>query len=246
MSDAIISPSGVLLPEPNKILRAVEDRAFLAIALYLEQKTYAQMRARLWEAVKRLFYGGDIGNFLATFARVIDQQLTEAWNSGAAEIGVLPEEMTNDDINILKAIIFNEFPFIQRLGMDIANSRAQGMKDADFESYYGARTDLWANRYTETLNRARMHFGSRTRLEWVEGGTFDKCEICLGLNGVVAFGYEWEIARFHPQMPPNPLLVCHGWKCQCQLVPTNKRRTRLAISFLLDFALHAVAAAAAS
>lgn len=211
-------------------LEALDD---LALWGMVSVKTITQFRAKLWTAVKRLWNGGSDSAFVANFARNIDDQLTQAWDEGADSVGVAPDEMTPDDLQILNAIIDNENQFILRLAGDIQADREGGMKEEAFESKYGARVNLWANRYNEVVNRARIVFGEKQRFEWVEGPTEDKCGFCSALNGIVAFGYEWEEARCHPQMPPNAALTgehngkkgCEGWGCQCQFKPTKKRRT---------------------
>lgn len=45
------------------------------------------------------------------------------------------------------------------------------------------------------------------------------------LNGIVAYAREWNEYGIHPQSPPNDLLECGGWRCQCRLVSTAKRVT---------------------
>lgn len=227
--------------EPRAALKAALETALPVLAEYVEAKTLAAYRARLWSAMLRLFAGGRDAAFEATFIRAIDQQLTEAWNKGGREVGVDPDEMTKDDIAILEAIINNETEFINRLAGDIDAARTAGMTREQFDRQFGARVDLWANRYTETINRARVQMGSKARLEWVIGNTKEKCDICPQLAGIVAFGFEWDESRFHPQMPPNPTLPtekggCGGWNCRCQLVPTKKRRTPRALDKLIDLA----------
>lgn len=229
----------------NLRLRELIARALPALEAYLERKTFEAYRARLWGAMVRLFEGGPDANFMATFARTIDQQLTEAWNKGAAEVGVDPDEMTNDDINILRSIIANELMFIERIAGEIQADKTNGMTRVQFEARYSARADLWATRYKETQNRAKMVFGSKVKFMWVEGPTSDKCPFCRALDGIVAFGYEWDEARIHPQMPPNPTLTgikdgepgCKGWGCQCEFKPTTKRRTRRAFERITQIAL---------
>ena len=222
----------------NLRLRELIAKALPALEAYLERKTYEAYRARLWAAMVRLFEGGPNASFMATFARAIDQQLTEAWNKGAAEVGVEPDEMTNDDVNILRSIIANELMFIQRLTEEILTQKRLGMTRAQFESQYASRCDLWANRYRETQNRAKMVFGSKVKFMWVRGATSDNaCKTCIALAGVVAFGYEWEQTRFHPQMPPNHQLNGQGWHCECLLSVTTKRRTPRAFDRLTQIAL---------
>lgn len=210
-------------------LRAVLALAVKAMAI----KTYDRYRSRLWGAMQRLWNGGRDANFLGSFARSIDQQLTEAWNKGADSVGVAPDEMSQEDTNILDGIIRNENDFIQKLADDIQTLKDGGGTDEQFQSQFGSRVDLWANRYIETENRARMQFGERQRFEWKLGQTEEHCQTCNDLNGIVAFGYEWEEARLHPQMPPNDLLICQGWRCSCVIAPTTKRRTSHALDRLL-------------
>jgi hypothetical protein len=201
-------------------------------------KSYDQYRARLWGAMVRLYNGGRDGNFIGAFARTIDEQLTVAWNEGADDVGVSPEEMTPEDMLILEAIINNENDFIEGLVGEITAGRDNPEYTREqFDKQWGARVDLWANRYNETVNRARMHFGANERLEWVEGPTEKKCKTCPKLNGIIAFGREWDQARLHPQMPPNDMIECEGWNCLCQLVPTTKRRTARALDRLLEIGL---------
>lgn len=203
-------------------------------------KTYEQFRTRLYNAAERLFTGGRDANFLATFTRTIDQQLTEAWDVGAQEVGVEPDEMTSNDFEILSAIINNENEYINRIADDIDAAREEGLEPAKFESKFGARINLWAQRYVETVNRAKMHFGSQQRFEWVLGNTKEHCSTCPRLAGIVAFGREWEQARVHPQMPPNPQLECHGWLCDCYFQPTTKRRTPRALDKIINIVLEGV------
>lgn len=212
-----------------------EWRVYLALHKKIaERKTYERYRSQLWQAVQRLYSGGRDAAFMATFIRQIDTQLTEAWNKGAADDGVQPDEMTRDDFVILEAIIDNETQFIQRLADDIAEAVANGIEKADFDKRFSARVDLWANRYNETVNRARMQFGQKQRFEWKLGNTEEHCSTCSRLNGIVAFGHEWESAAVHPQIPPNPALECGGWRCDCELKPTKKRRSIRALDRITE------------
>jgi hypothetical protein len=187
--------------------------------------------------MKRLFDGGKDSSMVSTFARSIDVELTKAWNEGADDMGVAPDEMSKDDMKVLNAIISNENDFILKMVYDINTAHDDGMDKEQFDRQFGARCDLWANRYNETVNRARMNFGQKARLVWTLGKTEEHCETCAKLNGIVAFGYEWDEARFMPQMPPNKNLDCGGWNCDCSLKPTAKRRTDRAFSILTNIAV---------
>ncbi len=196
-------------------------------------KSYDQFRARLWGACQRLFSGGKDRYFESGFVRSIDVQLTEAWNEGAADVGVMPEDMTETDHSILENVIDSETEFINGIAGDIATARDSGMKREDFDRQFGARVDLWANRYNETVNRARTYFGGRQRLKWNIGATEEHCPFCSALDGIVAYAEEWFNLNLQPQSPPNPALTgekngekgCEGWRCDCHLDPTDEKRT---------------------
>lgn len=226
-----------------RLLAALERHIALSGTMG-EYKTLERYRSRLWSAMVRLYNGGRDANFVATFARSIDQQLTDAWNEGADSVGVKPDEMSKEDMLILDGIIRNENDFITRIAGEIQGDKDAGMERDKFDTKYGARVDLWANRYTETQNRAKIVFGGKTKLEWKLGATEKHCPFCKKLSGIVAYATEWDQSRIHPQMPPNPILSgevngekgCAGWGCDCSLEPTTKRRTGRALDRLTQIA----------
>jgi len=231
----VVVDNGVRMPTYRHTVVQALTAKMLQLAA---AKSYEQYRARLWGAMVRLYNGGRDGDFIGSFARTIDEQLTVAWNEGADDVGVSPDEMTAEDMVILNAIIDNENNFIEGVVGEITTARAnQEYTREQFDKQWGARVDLWAQRYPEVVNRAHMHFGSKQRLEWRLGATEKHCTTCARLNGIVAFGYEWDEARIHPQMPPNEMLECAGWRCDCSLEPTTRRRTARALDRLLEIGL---------
>jgi len=199
-------------------------------------KNQTDYQAALWSAMGALYQGGSLATFTNRFKATIQSYLTQAWNDGAREMNVAPDEMSPDDLGILAAILNNEFKFVQRLADDIQAAADAGYTVEDYTRAFWRRAVLWANRYKETANRARMTFGSKVRFMWTEGDTLQKCETCVALDGIVAYGWEWAAAGFHPQMPPNPLLQCDGWGCDCDLSPTDRRRTPRALDYLTNLA----------
>ena len=189
---------------------------------------------QLWKYCLDLYRTGDGGAFLTLFIDAIKNQLTRAWNDGAREVGVEPEEMTDIDLNELKAIIDSEYDHVIDLGEAIIASRGGTL--VEFRQQFRNRVDMWVNRYEDVANRARVYFGGRQRIIWVLGETEEHCETCARLNGIVAFAYEWEQSGIRPQSPPNPILTCGGWQCDCTLEPTDKRRSPDALGTLMDIA----------
>lgn len=190
-------------------------------------------------------FKGDIGltEWLDAFSAAIENQLTKAWNEGADEVGVLPEDMTPEDMAILGGIINEEYNFMYQLGDEIEflsrQTRELPENEAldQFRSEFDSRLSIWGNRYADVVNQAKLHFGGKTKLVWRMGATEKHCDSCLQLNGIVAYADEWEASGIRPQSPPNGALECGGWNCSCELVTTDERRSYNAYSRLLDIAV---------
>ena len=205
-------------------------------------KTLEMYQRQLWSYALD-FFRGDISDieFEDSFFSAIEGQLTKAWNEGADEVGVLPEDYTDEDNAIIDGIIADEQSYVTDLGVAILDAKEAlvdpvKITDAElnaFRSEFVARVGIWSNRYTDVNNQAKLHFGGKEKLKWVLGDA-KHCATCEALNGIIAYAEEWEISGFHPQQPENPLLECGGWHCACELMTTNERRTRNALGILLD------------
>lgn len=171
--------------------------------------------------------------FIRDMALIIDTQLRTAWKEGADESMVLPEDFTPEDDAIIQGIIDNEINYLDGLADDIQNAAGDKLGWETFQP----RIDIWVNRYNDTANRAKVHFGGKIKYRWDLGQTEEHCETCQALNGLVAFSDEWETAGLHPQSPPNDLLECGGWKCDCTLNSTTERRTSGVLDKLLTIAV---------
>ena len=197
-------------------------------------KTYGHYLRVMSQAVARL-YRGEIsaGEFIDIMADVIPQQLTRAWNEGMRENGLDPaEEMTPEWRDQLEGIILSEFDYVDNFAAEIL----AGARDEVGVERFTQRAELWANRYNDVVNEAKLATAdAKDKYIWVYGDT-DHCSTCESLNGIVATAREWEQSGFHPQSPPNPLLICGGWKCGCSLQSTDKRRTANALEVLMDLA----------
>ena len=184
-------------------------------------KTLAYFLRTLSSMVRDL-YRGDIeeGGFVDTMATLVQEQLTRAWHEGMRVNGLDPEtEMEPEWEEQLQEIILNEYNYIDQFAADIV----QTAKDEKPWDALLARAELWANRYTDVVNRAVL-VTKEQKLKWVYGDT-QHCDTCMALNGIVAWASEWELANVVPQSPPNEALDCGGWKCQCSLEPTKERHT---------------------
>lgn len=202
-------------------------------------KTQEMLERQLRSRSLDLFRGDIDGNeFLDGFADVLGAQLTKAWNEGALESGVWEEDMTDEDMEILATLIDEEIEYIYQLGDDILSLSQETTPLTEkealdvFRSQIGSRLDIWANRYNEVSNRARVHFGGKEKYKWVLGATEKHCTTCSALNGLVAFAYEWDESSVIPGQSDSEYLECGGWRCDCTLqsVGSDEPRTRAALS----------------
>jgi hypothetical protein len=225
----------------NKVLFDVCDKISVLWRM-VNVKTMEMFDRQLW-SYSLEFFRGEISDseFESDFIAAIENQLTRAWNEGADEVGVTIEEMTEDDLAILQGIINDEIGYLTGLGVDIIDAKdaTDGMDEKEaldmFRSQFRPRIDIWASKYDEMVNRAKLHFGNKTRLVWTLGDT-EHCETCSALSGIVAYAYEWEESGITPGESGSTILACGGWNCGCSLQPTDERRSPNALSRLLDIA----------
>jgi hypothetical protein len=226
---------------PNKDFAQLIYEARLFLLNYLAfgvlrsiHLTYGHYSRQISGAVAMLYNGAMTeAEFVTLFSDIIPQQLRRAWNEGMAENGLDPGDITEEWQLTLDARILSEFDFVDRFAAAIVAARS------DPTALQGllARGDLWANRYNDVANEARLLTAdSKEKYVWRMGATEEHCQTCSALNGIVAFAREWEQARFRPQDPPNDLLECGGWRCDCTLESTTARRTPKALDRLLDIA----------
>jgi len=216
-----------LRDEVIKTIDAVIDHYFNDLpldVLMLATKTENYYVRVLSKGVRDLYNNQTTeDDLLDTMIRLLDEQLRRAWNEGARENGwEMPEDMTDEWEGILQDIINSEFDHVEQFIADVVAARDAG---EPIEPLI-ARAELWASRYNDVVNRAVIETADKEeRLEWVLGATEEHCETCAALNGIVASADEWAMSGFQPQNPPNNALECGGWRCDCALVPTDKRRT---------------------
>ena len=179
------------------------------------------------EDVKKLvqkLYDKDISGdeFKTQLEEIVRLQLINAYNAawydaiGNEDIPASLDKALQDDIK-------TQLEFIDGYYEDIIRDRALGMGLV----LLLARADLWGARGMESYNNAMLQIGSSdnaapNNLIWIEGDTIQKCNSCLALDGIVAPAALWDELGVYPQMGDNPKLECHGWRCQCQLVVTDK------------------------
>ena len=182
-------------------------------------KTEAHFRRVLNRAVLEFYKDADY-DIVGVMIRLIDDQFRRAWNEGARDVGYGPEDMTQDDLFILLERQEQEKEFILDFAGGIEKARLEDKSVKPFQS----RVNMWAGRYNEVKDMARIHFGKKKRFIWTLGPT-EHCESCLTLANTVATGEQWEEARERGVYPKSNKLQCGGYNCQCSLEQTTKPLT---------------------
>lgn len=188
-----------------------------------EYKTYDYFLARVEGLVHGVYANNLGGDFIDIMANLISGQLTQAYQQAYEDEGytdfVLPEYLTVS----LEAMILNQYSFVDQYFRDIIDARI----DNTSINPLLARAQLWAQRYTEAYNQAVVLITENAggNLEWALGATEAHCPECEALNGIVARASEWAALDVKPQNAPNRHLTCEGWRCDCKLQPTKKRRS---------------------
>ena len=176
-----------------------------------------------------LLYNGDMSEseFVDDLADLVEKQFIRAWNEGARDVGVSPEQMTDVDLQERDDLILEQYNYIENYAAEIA----QASRDGTSVAQYQARADMWANRYNEARDSARIYFsrGTGQLFEWVLGPTNEHCRHCGTLAGIVARADEWDASGYRPQSED---LECRGFNCLCELQPSDKPRTEGGIPYI--------------
>jgi len=185
-------------------------------------KTLAGYQLNLRAAVYGLWSGKlDFDQVFSQIYSAIDRGLTQGWYEGAKQCGISPAELSPEERVALSQAIAQEKDYVFPLLGDVeANSKANGGKRTTLYN----RLDPWVNRYRDMVNRAKIMACKDKKLRWDLGPT-EHCSTCAKLASKVKRASYWQQRGIHPQQPPNMMLECGGWNCQCTLTPTNEPAT---------------------
>ena len=196
-------------------------------------KSYAYYRKTIMSAV-RTFYADQITgkDFLDIMSGLINGQMMRAWGDGMKDNGLLPSDMTDTWQRIVDGIAESETSHLQEYANDVLDARLDG---ASIDPLL-LRAEMWADRYNDVRNRARLETapkvgpdGKPTMFEWKYNPLKEHCPTCKALDGLIASVDEWRQSQYHPYADwdgnlPNKMLGCNGWRCGCNLMPTDKAR----------------------
>ncbi len=181
-----------------------------------------QYRRALRSAVRGLWSGVLTSNQASNaFESSIERRITQAWNEGAAECDIAPDELSEAELVARDDFIETQIEFMPQFLSEVeANSKANGGKLRPQFS----RVELWVNQYSSAKQQSEAIACGDEKREWVVGRT-EHCRTCLALNGQVRRLSFWE-THVLPRNAPNERLECGGYRCQCILRATNKPVSR--------------------
>lgn len=148
----------------------------------------------------------------------IERGLRKAWMLGAKDCGIAEGELTPQEIQARDLAIIEEKSHV----FDYLEEVEEKSDDTTLVSML-ARTDLWINRFTDIRNQAKVLTCKDVKLLWKLGSTSEHCSDCLNYDGRVYRASQWERNNIRPQ---SRRLQCKGFRCLCQLIPTDKPITK--------------------
>jgi len=178
----------------------------------------------------RDFYNGitDAFGFIDHVVYLVTEQFTRAWNEGMRNLGLDPKtDMEPEWADVLQERINQEIGDIQGFAGDIEAAATD--KENNPIAPLLARVSMWSNRYNELVSLSMATCG-KEKLEWVVGQT-EHCDDCRKLNGCVDYADQWQVSGW---MPQTTRLACGGYRCQCHLVLTKRRRSPGGVAGRMD------------
>ena len=176
-------------------------------------------RSGLRAAIRGLWSGVlDRQQFWDAMSSAIHRGLMGAWYTGAADCGIAPDELSAQEQQALQAAIDYEHLWIGRLANDVeAGSKANGGQLSPLFS----RLEVWIGRWEGVVSKARVMACGDRKLRWTLGPT-EHCSSCMKLDGKVKRASFWNDMGILPRVHGAWYLDCQGFRCQCELLPTDE------------------------
>ena len=175
------------------------------------QEIYKQ---RVLSLVLMLGVMGNVTYFISQMTSLIEEMVNNSWNY--VVLSLLGLELTDYDESQKSAIINEMTRYLGNFAEKIMEDSDEPLLDNDEIMY---RSDLWANIYRDTYNKALLKRGEEENLIWVLNPDKENCVDCLDLDGLVKTAEEWDEADVYPQ---NRRLDCGGWNCGCHFEITKR------------------------
>ena len=225
------------LTRAGRLLKTAYDREKLDIAKRaldmlegMEEKALKQggaegsLRRELRSAVRGLWLGViDEFDFFEGFSNSITKRLTQAWNEGAAQCGIRPDELTREELNARRRLIEGQIRFVDGYADGIIQgSKANGGLLRDVMG----RVDMWVSQYNVARTTGNGMACADQKGMWVLDPEKENCGSCIRLNGKVKRNSFWIESGILPQVNGASYLECRGFKCGCVIRPTKEPVSR--------------------
>lgn len=213
------------------LLRAVSDAVLWTWKRGHAAKTYDYFLSTLAALVKSVYAGNLGGEFHSIMDNLILGQIGQAFEKAWTDDGneLPPPDYLREP---LQAYVQDQQKYVDGFYKAIVDARVDGTPLDPLL----ARAQIWAGQYNGAYAEAvrLITVANGGRLVWKLGATEQHCTTCAALNGIVAYAKEWDSLGVHPRAPENPLLECGGWRCDCSLVPTTRRKSPKAYEMILN------------
>lgn len=158
--------------------------------------------------------------FVGAMTQAIISQFPDAWATGAKMCGINADELTEEEQAALQEQIDANLSRLEDFAEYInENNRASGQPLGTSMS----RASMWINSYDRVSEIAKSYACSNQKMVWVLGATEQHCRDCLKASGRVYRMSMWNKIGI---LPKSLNLACHGYRCDCKLVPTTQALTR--------------------
>ena len=201
---------GLKTASSTEDIKAVFDEA--------KVKSQTAMRKNIKQAVRGLWSGAlTRDHFDDAMFNAVNVHLIQAWNEGAASVGVAEDDLTGEELTARSGFIRKQTAFIQ----SFADAIIEGNKESGGKlSAFDSRISIWANRYGEAQSLGMLMAKADAKLMWARGATEEGCKTCKGLDGRTYRASVWEKNNARPR---SANLACEGHNCKCTLSPTDER-----------------------
>ena len=184
-------------------------------------------RSTIRSATRGLWSGAmDWEQFYELMLDTVRLGFEAAWHEGAAECGILPEDLTAEERQALQSATVQENGYIAGFADTIEEkSKANGGKLGPLL----VRAELWVKRYNDLRNRAKEMACGDQKLKWKMHPEKEHCKSCLKLNGKVKRASVWRNNDVRPQHPTKlECMVGAGGPsvCGCEFVVTDEPCSR--------------------
>lgn len=188
--------------------------------------TIADYRLSLRAAVRGLWRGEyDLFAFVDSMQTAITRGFKAAWDEGAAQCGIGPEDYTEQEFIELDDRINGELLFVPDFGRAIE----EGSKtNGGLLRPQLTRVELWVKRYHAVRSRAMVLTCRDKKLAWRYEHEARHCGDCIRLDGQVRRASVWQEADLEPNSPRLECVRSAGGVsvCKCHFEVTDEPCTR--------------------